>query len=159
MRPVVGPVVPLTVTTGNSDQLLGAAGSRPAYGDAIANDVLVKGEPVNTHPGRADDFAWQHGGDANGAQKPAADVKAPGQGAAMPAATPKRAVRKIDLRGGDQTKAEKETKDGTKSGNADKSEQVTEAVPMPPQPPPKPAHHSAPRRRSIFPFNPLGWLR
>lgn len=159
VRPVVGPVIPLTVTTGNSDQLLGAAGSRPAYGDAIANDVLVKGEPVNAHPGRADDFAWQHGGDANGAQKPAADVKAPEQGAAMPAATPKRAVRKIDLRGGDQTKAKKEIKDGTKSGNADKSEQVTEAVPLPPQPPPKPAHHSAPRRRSIFPFNPLGWLR
>jgi hypothetical protein len=24
---------------------------------------------------------------------------------------------------------------------------------------PKPEHHSAPRRRFTFPFNPLGWLR
>jgi len=160
VRPVTGPVVPLTVLTGNSDQLLGAAGTRPAYGDAIANDVLVKGESVNPHPGRADDFAWQHGGgDANAAQKPAADVPAPVHGAAVPAATPKRAVRKIDLRGGDQTKAKKETKDETKSGSADKSAQATEAVPLPPQPAPKPVHHSTPRRRSIFPFNPLGWLR
>jgi len=160
VRPVVGPVVPLTVMTGNSDQLLGAAGSRPAYGDAIAKDVLVKGEPVNTHPGRADDFAWRHGGDANGANKPAASTEAaPASGVAASGAAVPRTVRKIDLRGGDQTKAKKETKVETKSGSADKSAQATEAVPMPPQPAPKPVHHSVRHRRSIFPFNPLGWLR
>ncbi len=161
VRPVTGPVVPLTVITGNSDQLLGAAGTRPVYGDAIANDVLVKGELVNTHPGRADDFVWQHGGgDANAAQKPAADAQAPKPGAAVPAATPKRAVRKIDLRGGDQTKIKKETKAETKSGSADKSAQATETVPLPPQPAAKEVHHSAPRRHSTFPFgNPLGWFR
>jgi uncharacterized protein len=58
-RPVIGPVIPLTVNTGVSDQLLGAADSRPVYGDAIANDVLVKGESAHAQQGRADDFAWQ----------------------------------------------------------------------------------------------------
>jgi hypothetical protein len=155
VRPVVGPVVPLTVTTGNSDQLLGAAGSRQAYGDAIANDVLVKGEPVNTHPGRADDFVWQHGGGAYDASAPAAGGAAPISGAAAPAASPKTAVRQIDLRGG----GENEAKDTSQSGSAAKSAQNSVAVPMPPQRPPRPVYHSAPRRHSIFPFNPLGWLR
>ncbi len=159
VRPVVGPVVPLTVITGNTDQLLGGGSSRPIYGDAIANDVLVKGEPVIPPPGRADDFVWHHGGDANSAPKPAVDVQAPKQGAAVPAVTPQRAVRKIDLRGGDQTKAKKDTKFETKSGNVEKSAQATETVPLPPQPAAKQVQHTAPRQRSIFPFNPLGWLR
>jgi len=159
VRPVVGPVVPLTVITGNTDQLLGGGSSRPIYGDAIANDVLVKGEPVIPPPGRADDFVWHHGGDANSAPKPVVDVQAPKQGAAVPAVTPQRAVRKIDLRGGDQTKAKKDTKFETKSGNVEKSAQATETVPLPPQPAAKQVQHTAPRQRSIFPFNPLGWLR
>ena len=155
VRPVTGPVIPLTVTTGNSDQLLGAAGARPVYGDAIANDVLVKGEPVNTHPGRADDFVWQHGGSASGAGKPATSGVAPTSGATAPAASPKTAVRQIDLRSGSKSGG----RDASQSGGAGKSAQNSVAVPMPPQPPPKPVHHNAPRRHSIFPFNPLGWLR
>jgi hypothetical protein len=74
-RPVIGPVIPLTVSTGGSDQLLGTADSRPVYGDAIANDVLVKGESVHTQPGRADDFAWQPG---NLATAPAEEIQATG---------------------------------------------------------------------------------
>jgi hypothetical protein len=35
-----------------------------ARGDAIATQVLVKGEPVAAPSGRADDFAWRQGGDA-----------------------------------------------------------------------------------------------
>jgi hypothetical protein len=164
VRPVTGPVVPLTVITGNSDQLLGAAGTRPVYGDAIANDVLVKGEPVSPHSGRTDDFAWKHGGsDANAAQKPAAEVKAPEQGAAVPAATTKPAVRKIDLSGGDQTSPRNsDTKNANKNMAADKSVGVVLPKPKPTQQAentPKPEHHSAPRRRFTFPFNPLGWLR
>ncbi len=63
VRPLAGPVVPLTVTPGNSDELLGGAGSQPVHSDAIANRVLVKGEPVPAPPGRADDFVWPHGSD------------------------------------------------------------------------------------------------
>ena len=59
VRPLAGPVVPLTVTPGNSDELLGGSGTPSAHGDAIATRVLVKGEPVPAPPGRADDFAWR----------------------------------------------------------------------------------------------------
>lgn len=64
VRPLAGPVVPLTVTPGNSDELLGGAGNASARGDAIATQVLVKGEPVAAPSGRADDFAWRQSGEA-----------------------------------------------------------------------------------------------
>jgi uncharacterized protein len=64
-RPVAGPVVPLTVTPSNSEELLGGAGNSSPHGDAIATRVLVKGEPVSAPPGRADDFVLQRSGDAN----------------------------------------------------------------------------------------------
>ena len=60
-RPVAGPVVPLTVNAGNSEELLGGAGNSSPHGDAIATRVLVKGEPVTAPSGRADDFALQRG--------------------------------------------------------------------------------------------------
>ena len=60
-RPLAGPVVPLTVTPGNSDELLGGAGNSSPHGDPIATRVLVKGEPVPAPPGRADDFVLQPG--------------------------------------------------------------------------------------------------
>ena len=67
-RPLAGPVVPLTVTPGNSDTLLGGANTGSAHSDAIASRVLVRGEPVPAATGRADDFAWPHGNDANRGQ-------------------------------------------------------------------------------------------
>ncbi len=60
-RPVAGPVVPLTVTPSNSEELLGGAGNSSPHGDATATRVLVKGEPVTAPSGRADDFALQRG--------------------------------------------------------------------------------------------------
>ena len=60
-RPLAGPVLPLTVTPSNSDVLLGGAGSPNARGDAIATQVLIKGEPVSAPAGRADDFIWPRG--------------------------------------------------------------------------------------------------
>jgi hypothetical protein len=57
----MGPVIPLTATgkdkDKDSDKLLGAAGSSPTLGDAIATKVLAKGEPIGAPPGRADNFA------------------------------------------------------------------------------------------------------
>ena len=91
-RPLAGPVVPLTVTPGNSDELLGGPGTRPAQGDAIATSVLVKGEPVPAPPGRADDFVWPRGGEANAAQPQAAapaDRTNPSAALAKPQAEPK----------------------------------------------------------------------
>jgi hypothetical protein len=73
-RPVAGPVVPLTVTPGNSDELLGGGSSSSPYGDATASRVLVKGEPVAPPPGRADDFVLQRGSDST--PEPAATAPA-----------------------------------------------------------------------------------
>src|SRR5262249_47127580 len=56
-RPTAGPVIPLTVTPGNSEELLGGGGNSAPHDDAIATRVLVKGEPVAAPAGRADDFA------------------------------------------------------------------------------------------------------
>src|SRR4029078_2430130 len=63
-RPAAGPVVPLTVTPGNTDEsLLGGAGNSSPHGDAIATRVLVKGEPLPARAGRADDFMLQRSND------------------------------------------------------------------------------------------------
>ncbi|MEJ2376841.1 MAG: DUF459 domain-containing protein [Pseudolabrys sp.] len=76
-RPVVGPVVPLTGTTGTTDELLGGAGTRAPRGDATVTRALVNGEPVQPQPGRADDFAWPPGSGAASAAKPAAGGQQP----------------------------------------------------------------------------------
>jgi len=57
-RPVAGPVVPLTTSTSAPESLLGVGVQRPAMADPNANRVLVKGEPLLSTSGRADDFAW-----------------------------------------------------------------------------------------------------
>ena len=62
-RPIAGPVVPLTVVPGNTDELLGGAGNSSPHADAIATRVLVKGEPVPAPAGRADDFMLQRSND------------------------------------------------------------------------------------------------
>ena len=59
-RPVAGPVVPLTVFSGNGDELLGAGrgGDRLNAADPVATRVLVRGEALSPSSGRADDFSW-----------------------------------------------------------------------------------------------------
>ena len=81
-RPVAGPVVPLTVAPGNTDELLGGAGNSSPHGDAIATRVLVKGEPLPAPAGRADDFMLQRNNDEP--VPPAAAVSASGALASGP---------------------------------------------------------------------------
>lgn len=57
-RPLAGPVIPLTVLTVGSGELLGGGPARPAPADPIATRVLVKGESISAPSGRADDFSW-----------------------------------------------------------------------------------------------------
>lgn len=75
-RPVAGPVVPLTVNPGNSEELLGGAGNSAPHGDALATRVLVNGEPVTAPSGRADDFALRQGKDGQAATPAAAPAAA-----------------------------------------------------------------------------------
>jgi hypothetical protein len=63
-RPIAGPVLPLTATSGGGDELLGAGSARPAAGNTLASRVLIRGEAISPPKGRADDFGW-HGPDAS----------------------------------------------------------------------------------------------
>jgi hypothetical protein len=87
VRPVAGPVVPLTVTPGNSEELLGSSSAQPLHSDATANRVLVKGEPVPAPPGRADDFVWPLGSDRKSGP-PSASAPAAPEAAAPEASAP-----------------------------------------------------------------------
>jgi hypothetical protein len=84
-RPLAGPVVPLTMMTGNADALLGG-GSEPqaTRPDAIAAGVLVKGDPVSAPAGRADDFVWPRGSDAAHVTPPPAAANTMPASAATP---------------------------------------------------------------------------
>jgi uncharacterized protein len=103
VRPVAGPVVPLTVTPANSEELLGGSTNQPVHSDATAARVLVKGEPVPAAPGRADDFVWPIGGDgksgppvANAPATPTADTVArtePPAAVDRPSNEPKRSAK------------------------------------------------------------------
>jgi hypothetical protein len=50
-------VVPLSEAA-ESDELLGGAAPRRTLSDAVANRVLVHGDPMAAPAGRSDDFAW-----------------------------------------------------------------------------------------------------
>jgi hypothetical protein len=95
-RPLLGAVIPLTGTAKDkdkdSDNLLGAPGSNPTLGDAIATKVLAKGETVTAPPGRADNFVWPTGSHAKSSaaapEIPIADQPKPEALTAQPKAAP-----------------------------------------------------------------------
>jgi lysophospholipase L1-like esterase len=60
-RPLAGPVIPLTVSTGSTNELLGADPATSPAADATAARVLTNGDPINGPSGRADDFSWPRG--------------------------------------------------------------------------------------------------
>ena len=87
-RPLAGPVVPLTVAPSSADMLDGGPGMRKSAGNSIATRVLVKGDAVAAPPGRADDFAWPPGSDANKKAAPIAANTPRGSAAAVADAAP-----------------------------------------------------------------------
>jgi hypothetical protein len=144
VRPVAGPVVPLTVTPPNSEELVGGNAAQPVHSDAIAARVLVKGEPVPAPAGRADDFAWPLGSDAKSAPPVASVPVVDAVARAEPTAN-----------------AGKPSEDH-KRGATGKTSQTTGTKQRIEHPEIKPkTHHEAPRppapiRPSSSPF---GWLR
>ena len=133
-RPLAGPVVPLTLTPGNSDELLGAAGVTSARADATAAGVLVNGGAVAAPSGRADDFIWPRGGAAP-------------QAAAVPQAGASAAIAPTG-------------QDTVKREPAVKPTSTTEIKPKPGQPAaaPKPAEAKQPRAAAST-GGPFGWMR
>lgn len=152
VRPLAGPIVPLTVTPGNSDVLLGSGPGAPAHGDAIAAQVLVKGEPLPAPRGRADDFVWP------GAEQPVQPAPAPAVAAPMPA--PQANVAPAQIMQPEATRPEKKPEP-----QSAKPVETTAARPKPAQDtrprPPAPVQQ-APRQQQPGPFDrggPFGWLR
>src|SRR5262245_20495027 len=88
-RPLVGPVIPLTVVTAGQNELLGGGPARPATSsDPVATRVLTKGESIPAASGRADDFSWPRGstaGEPSLAETTPVNAT-PGQAALSPAA-------------------------------------------------------------------------
>ena len=138
-RPLTGPVIPLSGTPKNkekdSDNLLGAPGSNPVQGDAIATKALAKGEAVAAQPGRADNFAWPNGSQAKsaaaGPETPIADQPKPGAPvAAQPKAVPSAlASAPVDIKQQER-----------KKGSARKLTQQKPAKNSTPRPPHGPGH-------------------
>jgi len=93
-RPLVGPVIPLTVSTtagaaNGAEELLGGArpAARPVTADPLATRVLTKGEPVAAPTGRADDFNWPRASAATVTSEPISPSP-PATASANPAGAP-----------------------------------------------------------------------
>jgi hypothetical protein len=152
VRPVAGPVVPLTVTPGNSEELLGGAGSQPMHSDATANRVLVKGEPVPAPPGRADDFVWPLGSDGKSV--------APAAGAPATEAPAANAVARTEP----PAAAAKPSEEPKRGGTAAKTSQTTGVKPRldrPVETRPRPSQGDVPRPPGAIPQSGgfYGWQR
>src|SRR5262249_2745074 len=109
-RPLMGPIIPLTGTAKDkdkdSDKLLGAPGSSPTLGDAIATKVLTKGETLAAPAGRADNFVWLGRGQTETAtaasETPSADQQP--QPKAVPSGTSALALAPVDNKQQEQKK-------------------------------------------------------
>ena len=102
VRPAIGPIVPLNVTTGGEGGELLGAGSRQVQheADPVATQVLSRGEAIAAPRGRADDFSWPRP-DASGT----ADLTPAPITPASPAPAGKGAAGKSDTNKADTKKA------------------------------------------------------
>ena len=147
VRPLAGPVLPLTVTPGNANELAGGNDTRPPHADAIAASVLVKGDPVTAPAGRGDDFNWPRN-DA----VPAGDVSAAATAAPEPAPKPKADIKT-------ESKVKNEPKSKSKESTAPKAAETPVVKPkvLAAEKKPKPSQAEAPPRprRPSNPFQSL----
>ena len=125
VRPLAGPVLPLTVTPGNASELAGGNDTRPPHEDAIAASVLVKGDPVTAPAGRGDDFSWPRNDAA-----PAAAVSAAATAAPEPAPKPKADI-KTDSKAGNKAKNDPKNEAKVESKVDAKVDSKTEQKPAP----------------------------
>jgi hypothetical protein len=166
VRPVAGPVVPLTVTSRNSDELLGGSGAATARPDVTAAGVLVKGDAVSAPSGRADDFVWPRGSVA-----PPAPPAVSAPPAAPSASIVAPAVAKPEPQPAKPEPVAKPAQ--TPEAKSKAAPQPTAAKPAAPKPaevrparaadnaprPPQQVQHVRPRNDGLFGSNgPFGWM-
>jgi len=149
-RPLVGPVVPLTVsiatTGGAAEELLGGArpAPRPAVTDPMATRVLIKGEAIAAPTGRADDFSWPRGGAATVTTEPisqspvasAAPASATANAAAASGATQPKAGKQPAAVPGAAAAYQRLEVDGAPDENKPKVAKKPAAPPVPLRPSP-----------------------
>lgn len=158
-RPVAGPVVPLSVTSGNSDELLGGSGAVSARADVTAVGVLVKGDAVAAPSGRADDFIWPRGSVAPPSAPPVASAPPSAASASIAApavAKPEPAPAKPALTNETKPKAAPPPAAARPASPAEvRPPRAAANAPRPPQP----VQPARPRNDGPFGANgPFGWL-
>jgi len=145
VRPLAGPVLPLTVTPSTADVLAGGNDTSPVHSDSIAASVLVKGDPVAAQPGRADDFRWPRTNVA-----PVTAVSAAATAAPAPEVKP---TPKADIR--TESKSEAKTDNKAKSKAAQEAEKKRlaeeEKRKLAEEKRLKPVQHAPPRPRPFAP--------
>jgi hypothetical protein len=159
-------VVPLTVTSRNSDELLGGSGAATARPDVTAAGVLVKGDAVSAPSGRADDFVWPRGSVA-----PPAPPAVSAPPAAPSASIVAPAVAKPEPQPAKPEPVAKPAQ--TPEAKSKAAPQPTAAKPAAPKPaevrparaadnaprPPQQVQHVRPRNDGLFGSNgPFGWM-
>jgi hypothetical protein len=159
VRPVAGPVQALTGVVIDSEDLLGGGAVRPVHSDPTATRVLVKGEPVASEPGRADDFKWPRGGGDAATAEPLTPTAAAARAAPVAPQKPdakKGAAKKDTSKSKDAKQASREppnsggkesSKDANKREPAEKkaAKPAAAAAAQPPRPR-APVQQQAPRR-------------
>ncbi len=151
VRPLAGPVLPLTAPTSDSDVLLGASGVGLGREDAVAASVLVNGNALNAPPGRSDDFRWPPD-DASYGKAPtpptAAKPAKPGSAAtapAVPAAVAAAPVAAGASAAAASAKALQPSPPPAAAANANAAAPIAGAPPAEPQSPPQAKQAAGPK--------------
>lgn len=178
-RPLAGPVVPLTMTSTGSEELLGGSGAAGLRADATAAGVLVKGDAVSAPSGRADDFWWPRGSPPPVAATPpappaaaSASVSAPAIASPEPAKPAPVLANPEPARPSQNTPAQNTARPPQPAATARPAPQPAPqpAAPRPGEVRPRAADNSPrppqpvqpPQRRNDGPFGaggPFGWMR
>jgi hypothetical protein len=109
-RPVAGPVVPLTGQQPRGERAL--LGAHPEM-DPLAAKVLMKGEPLESPKGRADDFTWP------AASASGSDIIEPTEPVAASRPTP--SIRRATGPKGGQKKAERPDQSQSRQADSQRS--------------------------------------
>ena len=143
VRPLAGPVLPLTVSTSTTDELAGGNETRPVHGDSIASSVLLKGEPVPAPAGRADDFAWPRNN--------AAPITAVSAAASAPVEPEPKPAAKSQIKTEAKPDPKGKAKPATRTAQDAEEKPLEKPKPKPAQAPPRPP-------RPVGPSSPFGGL-